>query len=75
MIMSATDSLRNIPAPNAPYFTPGQFPPSGTAIVPQRDGKRVPTLFQPLKIRGLELQNRIVVCICSFLSIAANSML
>ncbi|RDB27991.1 NADPH dehydrogenase afvA [Hypsizygus marmoreus] len=52
---------RNIPALNVPYFTPAQIPPSGTALVPQPDGKPIPTLFQPLKIRGVELQNRIIL--------------
>ncbi|KAG5642724.1 hypothetical protein DXG03_002269 [Asterophora parasitica] len=51
----------NIPAPNVPYFTPAQIPPSGTALDPQPDGKPIPKLFQPLKIRGLELQNRLIV--------------
>ncbi|OCH89193.1 FMN-linked oxidoreductase [Obba rivulosa] len=46
-------------APNVPYFTPAQNPPAGAAIVPQPDGKPVPKLFQPLKIRGLEVHNRI----------------
>jgi len=49
----------NIAAPNVPYFTPAQNPPSGTAVNPQPDGKQIPTVFQPIKIRGLELQNRI----------------
>ncbi|OCH92583.1 FMN-linked oxidoreductase [Obba rivulosa] len=54
-------------APNVPYFTPAQNPPVGAAIVPQPDGKPVPKLFQPLKIRGLEVHNRI------FLSSLAQS--
>ncbi|KAG6819981.1 hypothetical protein H0H93_006811 [Arthromyces matolae] len=54
----APDNL-NVPAKGIPYFTPAQNPPSGTALVPQPDGKPVPKLFQPLKIRGLELHNRI----------------
>ncbi|KAI0653572.1 FMN-linked oxidoreductase [Cubamyces menziesii] len=49
----------NRPAPNTPYFTPAQFPPAGTAVDPQSDGKPIPTLFQPLKIRGVEFQNRL----------------
>lgn len=44
-----------------PYYTPRQQPPSGTAVTPQPDNKTVPKLFTPLKIRGLELQNRIMV--------------
>ncbi|KAK8157968.1 NADH:flavin oxidoreductase/NADH oxidase [Phyllosticta citrichinensis] len=42
-----------------PYFTPDQNPPSGTAWEPQSGGKPIPKLFQPLKIRGITLQNRI----------------
>ncbi|RDB27989.1 NADPH dehydrogenase afvA [Hypsizygus marmoreus] len=52
---------RNIPAPNVPYFTPAQVPPAGTAANPQPDGKPIPKLFQPLKIRGVELHNRIIL--------------
>ncbi|KAG6908055.1 hypothetical protein DXG01_006361 [Tephrocybe rancida] len=51
----------NVPAPNIAYFTPAQTPPAGTAVIPQSSGKAVPKLFQPLKIRGLELQNRIML--------------
>ncbi|KAI0353898.1 FMN-linked oxidoreductase [Trametes cingulata] len=47
-------------APNTSYFTPAQRPPAGTAA-PSKDGKPLPTLFQPLKIRGLELHNRLIV--------------
>ncbi|KAF8156008.1 hypothetical protein B0H34DRAFT_517522 [Crassisporium funariophilum] len=49
----------NTPAPGVSFFTPLQHIPAGSAVVPQRDGKAVPTLFQPLKIRGVEFQNRI----------------
>ncbi|KAF6764259.1 NADH:flavin oxidoreductase/NADH oxidase [Ephemerocybe angulata] len=55
--MSAPED--NYAAPNAPYFTPIQDPPAGTAVVPQPSGKDVPTLFQPLTIRGVTFQNRI----------------
>ncbi|KAI0172038.1 NADPH dehydrogenase [Hypoxylon sp. FL1284] len=44
-------------APNAAFYTPVQDPPVGTAL----DPSTAPTLFQPLKIRGMELQNRFVV--------------
>ncbi|KAI0365791.1 FMN-linked oxidoreductase [Pilatotrama ljubarskyi] len=47
-------------APNTSYFTPAQKPPAGTAA-PSRDGKPIPTLFQPIKIRGLEFHNRLFV--------------
>ncbi|KAK7517563.1 NADH-dependent flavin oxidoreductase-like protein [Phyllosticta citriasiana] len=51
--------LENKAAEGIPYFTPAQNPPSGTAWVPQSSGKPIPKLFQPLKLRGLTLQNRI----------------
>ncbi|KIM46736.1 hypothetical protein M413DRAFT_16424 [Hebeloma cylindrosporum] len=55
------------PAPGIPYFTPQQKPPSGTAVVPQPDGKPIPKLFQPLKIRGVEFQNRIFLApLCQY---------
>ncbi|KAH8101363.1 FMN-linked oxidoreductase [Phellopilus nigrolimitatus] len=34
-------------------------PPSGTALSPQPDGKPIPRVFQPIKIRGVEFHNRI----------------
>jgi len=43
------------------YYTPAQDPPAGTALDPQSDGKTIPLVFQPLKMRGLTLQNRIIV--------------
>ncbi|KAK0458937.1 uncharacterized protein EV420DRAFT_1479594 [Desarmillaria tabescens] len=51
-------SAVNVPAPGISFFTPAQTPPAGTAI-PQPDGKPIPTLFQPLTIRGVTFQNRI----------------
>ncbi|THG96980.1 hypothetical protein EW026_g4953 [Hermanssonia centrifuga] len=57
--MSTLTSFQNVPAQNVPYFTPAQIPASGTAV-PDSDGKPIPSLFKPIKIRGLELQNRIV---------------
>ncbi|KAL1948742.1 hypothetical protein VTO73DRAFT_10548 [Trametes versicolor] len=45
-------------APNTSYFTPAQVPPAGTAAAP-KDEKPIPSLFQPLKIRGVEFQNRL----------------
>lgn len=53
--------LPNVAAKGIPYFTPAQNPPAGTALDPQADGKPVPKLFQPLKIRGMVMQNRIMV--------------
>ena len=51
----------NSPAPGISYFTPEQNPPAGSAVNPQFDGKPIPKLFQPLKIRGVQFQNRIFV--------------
>ncbi|PSR72184.1 hypothetical protein PHLCEN_2v11941 [Hermanssonia centrifuga] len=62
--MSDLTRFQNVPAQDVPYFTPAQIPASGTAV-PDPDGKPIPSLFQPIKIRGLELQNRIVVCLSS----------
>lgn len=50
-----------VPAPGIPYLMLEQKPPAGAAVVPQPDGKPIPKLFQPLKIRGVEFQNRIFV--------------
>ena len=46
------------PAPGVPFYTPTQDPPAGTALPSNAE---VPTVFTPLKIRALELQNRFVV--------------
>lgn len=51
----------NAPAANTSYFTPAQYPPAGTAYDPQPDGKPIPPLFKPIKIRGVEFHNRIWV--------------
>lgn len=48
--------IPNVPAKGAPYFTPAQLPPSGTAL---DDGEEIPKLFQPLTIRGVTFPNRI----------------
>ncbi|KJZ68883.1 hypothetical protein HIM_11727 [Hirsutella minnesotensis 3608] len=45
------------PAAGVPYFAPAQDPPSGTAS----DPRTAPTLFRPLRIRDVELANRVVV--------------
>jgi hypothetical protein len=42
------------------YFTPQQKIPAGTAIV-KADGPSTPKVFQPLQLRSLRLQNRIIV--------------
>ncbi|TKA63004.1 hypothetical protein B0A49_10774 [Cryomyces minteri] len=51
----------NKAAPGISFFTPLQDPPSGTAFDPQESGKPIPKLFQPLKIRSMTMQNRIMV--------------
>ncbi|GAB1319189.1 NADH-dependent flavin oxidoreductase [Madurella fahalii] len=53
--------LSNDGAEGVPFYTPVQNPPSGTAVVPQPGNKPIPKLFTPLKIRGVEFQNRIFV--------------
>ena len=47
----------NNPAPGVPYYTPAQEPPAGTPLNPET----APTLFRPIKIRGVTLGNRIIV--------------
>ncbi|KAH9484842.1 NADPH dehydrogenase afvA [Psilocybe cubensis] len=49
----------NLPAPGVSFYTPFQNPPAGTASNKQPNGKPIPKLFQPLKIRGVEFPNRI----------------
>jgi len=57
----------NVPAKDIPYFPLAQIPPAGKALIPQPDGKQIPTLiptlFQPFKIRGVEFHSRIMVYI------------
>jgi len=50
----------NRAAPGVSYFTPLQDPPAGTALITD-EKKDVPKLFRPLKLRGLTLQNRIML--------------
>jgi 2,4-dienoyl-CoA reductase-like NADH-dependent reductase (Old Yellow Enzyme family) len=45
-------------AAGVPFYTPAQTPPAGTAL---DTGADVPTLFTPLKLRGMTLQNRFAV--------------
>ena len=49
----------NKAASNISYFTPAQTPPAGTALVV--NGEKVPNLFKPLRIRGMVMQNRIML--------------
>ena len=46
-------------APGISYFTPWQNPPAGTALV--SGNEEVPKLFRPLQIRGMRMQNRIML--------------
>lgn len=62
---STQDNIANEPAKGAEYYTPAQNPPAGVASDPQPDGSHPPKLFQPLKLRGLTLHNRIMVCVTS----------
>ncbi|RDW85143.1 NADH-dependent flavin oxidoreductase-like protein [Coleophoma cylindrospora] len=49
-------------ASDIPYYTPRQSPPAGTAL-----GDNAPTLFTPLKLRDLTVQNRIWVApMCTY---------
>ncbi|KAF8470780.1 FMN-linked oxidoreductase [Kalaharituber pfeilii] len=51
--------LINVAAPGISYFTPAQVPAPGTILA--EEGKVVPKVFEPIKIRDLEFQNRIIV--------------
>ncbi|KAM7208077.1 putative nadph dehydrogenase [Naviculisporaceae sp. PSN 640] len=55
-----TQNPRN-PAPGAPFYTPAQSPPVGTPSEDASTEQKVPTLFTPLTLRSLTLQNRFVV--------------
>ncbi|TDL25125.1 FMN-linked oxidoreductase [Rickenella mellea] len=57
--MSVLRSPETVQAANTSSYTPAQNPPSGTALDPQPDGRPIPKLFQPIKIRGVKFQNRI----------------
>lgn len=49
--------LRNKAQAGVPFYTPAQEPAAGTAA----DPAAAPTLFRPLRMRGVELHNRLVV--------------
>ena len=55
------DNIPNEAAPGISYYTPKQDPVAGSAVDPQANGSHPPKLFQPLKIRGVTLPNRIMV--------------
>lgn len=55
-------------AKGVPFFTPEQNPPAGTAL--EGPNGKIPRLFTPLNIRGVQLQNRIWVSpMCQYSSI------
>jgi 2,4-dienoyl-CoA reductase-like NADH-dependent reductase (Old Yellow Enzyme family) len=56
--MTVNKLTASTPAPGAPFYTPEQNPPAGTAL---DTGGEVPTLFTPLKLRDMVLQNRFAV--------------
>ncbi|RFU34889.1 hypothetical protein B7463_g1461, partial [Scytalidium lignicola] len=63
-IIKAPHPLENVAASKIPYYTPQQTIPAGTAILHPDAEDKVDTLakiFQPLVLRGLHLQNRILV--------------
>ena len=47
------------------YYTPEQKPVAGTALSMKDGSDKIPKLFQPLKLRGLTLQNRVAVSLQS----------
>ncbi|EXF80564.1 hypothetical protein CFIO01_04271 [Colletotrichum fioriniae PJ7] len=59
--------VQNPAAKNAPYYTPSQSPPSGTALQSPTSSSPLPKLFTPLKIRSLTLQNRLFLApLCQY---------
>lgn len=72
--MSSTTVLDNTPASGVPFFTPAQSPPSGTIILDSSSpqDREQPKLFQPLQIRGLTLQNRLILAPLSQYSAATD---
>jgi 2,4-dienoyl-CoA reductase-like NADH-dependent reductase (Old Yellow Enzyme family) len=54
-ILKATASA---PAPGVPFYTPAQQPAAGTAL---KTNAKIPTLFTPLTLRSMTLNNRFAV--------------
>ena len=55
-----SNPLYNTPAEGISYYTPAQVPPAGTLVhVPE--GKTAPKLFKPLTVRGMTMQNRLML--------------
>lgn len=57
----AVEPIANKAAKGVPFFTPEQDPVPGSAKQTQASGKPIPKLFTPLRIRGIEMKNRIWV--------------
>lgn len=55
------EPIHNAAAKGVSFYTPEQDPVPGSAVQPQPSGKPVPKLFTPIKIRDIELPNRIWV--------------
>ncbi|KAH8424483.1 NADH:flavin oxidoreductase/NADH oxidase [Aspergillus melleus] len=51
----------NEPAESAPYFTPKQHPPAGTPLAPASDDASLPKLFAPLRLRSINIRNRVLL--------------
>lgn len=66
--MTFTD-IPNTAAENVSYYTPAQIPPAGQAI---QGDDIIPTLFQPIKIRGVQFHNRIFVRVYLIYFISMN---
>ncbi|KAK1633430.1 hypothetical protein BDP81DRAFT_474044 [Colletotrichum phormii] len=66
------EPIENPAAKDAPYYTPSQSPPAGTAILPPSptscsSSSPLPKLFTPLTIRSLTLQNRLFLApLCQY---------
>ncbi|KAM5356652.1 hypothetical protein ACJ41O_003298 [Fusarium nematophilum] len=58
-------AIDNVAAEGAPYYTPLQSPPSGTAK--PKPGLSIPKLFTPLTVRGITFQNRLFLApLCQY---------
>ncbi|KAB5530537.1 NADPH dehydrogenase [Coniochaeta sp. 2T2.1] len=65
--MTVKKNTASAPAPGIPYYTPLQTPPAGTAPAEPEGTTAVPTLFSPLKLRGMTLNNRFAVApMCTY---------
>ncbi|KAJ9156956.1 hypothetical protein NKR19_g3961 [Coniochaeta hoffmannii] len=65
--MTVKKNTASAPAPGVPYYTPAQTPPAGTAPAEPEGTSTVPTLFSPLKLRGMTLNNRFAVApMCTY---------